>query len=344
MHRFAVPQWEERSLPSVQLTDVLPKGYYLDTVYAVNNADGQEHMDLLEWLNEYREPLQVALRNHQMQFEVANAGIPFEQVTETVAAVTHTNQWPLHRLLLASEIENVPEYQAAVSEVTPNIGPIGSDQYLYHYLLGIIVLRDEDIFEVSKENAVDTLASAIGQAALSSVVDVQLQYQPRRQMWDWYGYQWRYQNEYYGRVLHQALTAKIAAQTRKQLGMIVSNEDSHHLALDPYQLPEGYFPKVGPAVAMDLLNAVSASRNYGKLYDLMLEFVLSGRSREARDQLAYRIDLATKGRLGLEELESIEPEYSGFNTDIVELIEDACEIRPEYGPVRIMRLIEQAGD
>ncbi len=333
--------WSERTIPSLQVCDVSQNHSYQDALHALDPQAGLEHPGLLEWLNEVREPLHAVLGSRQTAIAgmLRSHNVSLETVAAAVAATTRTPAWPMSRLVLASELDEVPEYQAAVTEVTPGLRLEEHDHYLFNPLLGVVVLQDAHVENVSVETIVDTVASALGQAVSGSVVDFELQYEPVRRMRYWYGYQWQHGDDYYGQLLQRAQATKVAARTRQQLGLEMPAENVYELALSPYLLPEGFYPEAGTAVALDLLNAVSGSRNYGKMYEMMWEFATKGRPAAVRCELARRTGLATKGRLQLEDLERVVPEPEGLNVEVVELIEEACDIIPEYRPSKILRNI-----
>lgn len=334
------PDWQQREVPIFQITDYW-KGTYNDAMAVYAQANTAETAPFLEWVNEDRAPLHAFLRTHQSvaKNRLAERGIRLREVNKAVATLVGGPPYPLRRILPADVADILPVLKKALTTVTPGFDLLEENEInaQYNPLLSLVLLDGRYTKEADHTSLVETVASALGHAALGTIVDVSLS--PDEPAFAYgYGYQWRQSGEVYGGMLQKAAARKIAAQVRKQLGITAAGKPEDDPLLEPYRKPEGYYYEDGMAITLDLISQSAGMRpNTPGIFEYVWEFAKSGRHTAPREELASLIKRTTDNKLTLEDLETAPVAFGGMPLTLLSKVEEACKIEASKRPSSLFK-------
>jgi hypothetical protein len=298
-----LPEWENRTEPIFQISDLAPdRSHYDDVVHALQETPeaGRYAADL----NEARRGLYDALRQRVLPYDLY---FYTQKIQELSADIVGVPPYPGHRLTVEPLRPGKEPSEIAVFD--PRLGVIAIAE---HY-------RTQDSLEV-----VDAVARNAGQAALSPVLDVSSDHLTTRYRVDT-GTVWHDGDRTYGRLLGDAVAVRIAALVRKELNLADRSPDIHPV-LAPYSRPRGYTAADIMAAGLDLINRKAGFMNdMPGLYGALWGYAAAGRSNDARSAVTGIIKHAAAGGnsgLTLEALE-LDPERPGLPIGLLHRIEEA---------------------
>ncbi len=334
-----LPVWDERERPTTRLIDI----HEPERDYAVLTAgDTEQNADYLAWINGYKEPLHDVLRTaHPATIErLGRRGIELTQITAAVAEITSQPAYPAERIVTASDVRSVPAYLDAIEdgffELDMPFGKAGESYGQFEYIMHFIRLRESYLNTAPESDVVDTIAHCLGHAALCHETYVTIK-RDQNVVYHWFGYDWRYNDKYYGQLLGVASAAKIAAITRAELGLDTEGTASVNPIVEQYRESRGYsFAAVG-AIALDLINRQAGHEDTLGIYRPLWQFIANNQDEAARQELADSIRRATNNTLALEEIEAQPYRAKGLSLTYLKRIEEMCELDKAERPSHVLR-------
>lgn len=322
------PVWQHRERPTLQLYDV-SGGEHSPECKVVPDA-GLHDESFTDWLRIYRMPVHnTALpQASDGQQWLAERRVNLNEITEAVSTLTAAPAYPSQRVITNDFAAGSPDIANAQQQLTPGLiySPNELIDAQYNPILGIITLNQERAGQLDRTGIADITADALGQAAIGSIVNIHIQHHPQPAFRYWYGYQWRYADNYYGGFIHKAATAHIASRVRHQLGYNAPGP-ADHPAMEPYRRAEGYYYEAGGAMILDMINTAAGFKK-GQLgiYEPIWQFGKAGGDASAREEAQTIIDKASRATLRLETLESAPVQSTGMPVTLMRQCEERCNI------------------
>lgn len=335
------PVWTERDRPTTQLIDVP----FTDTTEgledrAVSPPTDTSNSDYISWVNYYKQPLHVQLRQQAIPttdrlMALGVDPVPIAQVTANILGV---QPYPRHRLSLTDDAEQLTAYKHAIQanfmDRTPRYihgGPAAAD---FIPPLHFIRLSADHAAATTRVELADTVAHMIGIASLAPVVNISIvQREGTHAAYWWFGTTWRQSGLYYGEMLLETAAIKLAAEARRRLGYTSRTSNTTHPAIAPYQRTQQLPSDANGAIALDLLNRAAGYTDPLAIYKPLWAFALSGaQDQAARQETAAIINRATNGRLPLEALEAVPYSPQGFSIRVLRRIEELAGFSGQSRP------------
>jgi hypothetical protein len=341
MAETALPVWEEREQPTT---------YHIDQhepsrdFSVLPETDGGQNDDYVAWINAYKEPLHDSIRSVHAKTATrfAQRGISLPGIVELVAEITERPAYPIERLVTANDLRADPEYIAAANagffDKAMRFGKTGISYGQFEYILHFVRFRQTHIKRAAERDVVDTAAHEIGHATLAPMTYVHLdRLETGNKVYHWFGYAWRYADRYYGELMDEASSAKIAALTRRELGLIHTSDNP--TPADDYRETRGFsYASVG-AVALDVLNKAAGHTDELGIYRPLWAFMVNVQDGAAREELAAMVRRATHNEVSLEVLEAAKLSAQGLSLATLGRIEEACGIDVSRRPSRIIQAV-----
>lgn len=337
-----LPIWDEREAPTLQLTDVTGGSGAESRGDLMHVVDGsrEEGDEFTAWLNESRGPLYAALGWAASPFRsrLAFRGIRVAEIAACVAAVTETEPYSPYRVHSLQFLQKQPTYNQAVETVTPGLAfdedsPIDGQ---FNPLLGVIALNDRFVRYAGEARIAHTIAENLGQAATGPIINIQIEDDPSPAYRYWYGYQWRQGGNLFGGALQKAATEKLAALTRKKLGIVAPDTPADNPIAESYRTSEGYYDESAIAMALDVINQhLGFGPEAPGIYRPLWQFGQAGGNGEARQEAADMIHAATGGSMRLEMFEALPAAHPAFPLEFLQRVESATNMDVSARPSRL---------
>jgi hypothetical protein len=331
-----LPVWSEREAPTTYHIDQHEPG----RDYATLPEGDETNTDYLNYINSYKEPLHDSIRTvHPLTVQrLDQRNINLQKIAEIAGQITGRPTYPIERIFCANDLRSDPEYKAAIAgefiPKTMSFGESGISYGEFEFILHFIRLRQTYVNRAPKLDVVDTIAHEIGHANLAHVAYVHLErLETGNKVYHWFGYSWRYNDRYYGELLDEASSAKVAAVTRRELGFITEPTGS---IADMYREKRKFsYASVG-AIALDILNKAAGHTDELGIYRPLWHFMVNLQDESAREELAAMIQRASHNQFSLEILEAAEYSDSGLPLATLRRVEEACEVPSNERPSKLL--------
>jgi hypothetical protein len=337
------PVWNERDTPTAYTLDV----HEAERDYSVFPPEADNtNQDYLAWFNGIKEPLHNSIRaaHPQTLQRLEKRRVDPGLISAVVSQLVDAPAYPSTRVVTAHDLKSDPAYQAAIDngfyDKAMEFGDGGQVYSQFIYTMHFVRLRAGYVNKASRAELIDSVANSLGHATLAPFTYVQIERgDAGSSVFHWYGYSWRYKDKYFGEYLNEASAAKIAASARLVLGEAKADPSDSMSWAKTYRERKGFPHGSVGALALDVMNhRLGHSDRFG-IYRPMWEFMLSGQNGDARDELAAQINKATNGEVALEDLEAASYSTLGMDIQLLEKIEEACQVSSSRRPSRLVKQV-----
>jgi hypothetical protein len=343
MLNHEAPVWQDREIPTTYTIDVHEPA----RDYSVLPASDSANEDYLEWFNGLKEPLHDAIRaGHGRAAErLDRRRIDVTELSESVAHITGAPPYSVSRVVVAHDMRSEPAYQAAIAsgffDRAMKFGATGRACSQFIYTMHFVRLRADYVNKGPRAEVIDSVANSLGHAALAPITYAHIDREgDGPNVFHWYGYSWRYDDAYYGELINEASAARIAAAVRQELGIRNRGSAESGNLSGIYRERKGFPHGSIGAVALDIMNQKLGQADRFGIYRPIWKFMLEGQPDDAREELGEQVMKATGGQVRLEDIEATPYSTRGMSLELLEKIEEACEVE---GAKRPSRLIRHAG-
>jgi hypothetical protein len=339
-----LPVWEERELPTTYVVDVRA----IDKDYSIlPRSDLGENRDFLLWMNSFKKPLHDELRqiSHLTEARLERRGIDLGEINDVVAEVTDRKAYPLTRLVTAHDAAKGYAYNRAAAmgffpvEMQFKDNSPAYGQFIY--LMNFIRFRADYLNKAPKVDVIDTVAHALGYAVLQRTTSVVIPEGPdpaKLRPYSYAGYSWRYNDHEYGEPMDTASAAKIAAKTRKEMGIRTAGQPAPNPIVEAYRENRGFSYAAMGAIALDVINQAAGLSDELAIYRPIWDFMQAGNEEAARGELRDIFKRATDGSIQLEEFEAARMTINGIPKAMLMRIEEVCGVDASMRPSRSIKV------
>jgi hypothetical protein len=348
MEHQADHAWAERELPTSQVSGLDQSG--VEYAEALRQANGDPRdQEFVDWVNSYHLGLQKLLRLNRTARLLNSTfrAVDLEELSGTVANITGSPRFPTSRILV-SNTSNDRVLRAARqvhSDLLPGRGHRDTKVGTYFPLLSAVRINWRNAEAYHPATLAHDIGDLLAQAALATTINVHVQYEPEPAARNWYGYQYRSRNQYFGQWIHKAATEKIASLSRTGTGWTTELLGDTHPDLAPYLLPVGFRAESVGAVALDLIASkagLKETEHGNELLQAIVSFGKTGGDSSAHDAVEEITTRAGGSRQLLAELEAAPFNSNNFNVDLLQYVEETLNIDASRRPSHAFRQFTDA--